>query len=63
MLMQPLTIIKLYMNCGIIAMAMGIILSIMGNFLLKSIIGNILSIIGLTLLTAEDRNFEDSSET
>ena len=38
----------MYMNCGIIAVAMGIILSVIGNFLgiLKSIIGKILSKIG-----------------
>ena len=29
---MSLKIIKLYMNCGIIAVVMGIILSIIGNF-------------------------------
>ena len=39
---------KLYMNCSIyiIAVVMGIILSIIGRALLKSIIGKNLSIIG-----------------
>ena len=49
MLMQLLKIIKLYMNCGIIAVVIGIILSIIDNFLstafmLSSIIGKSLSI-------------------
>ena len=33
MLMELLKILKLYMNCGIIAVVVDIILSIMGNFL------------------------------
>ena len=33
MLMQLLKILKLYMNCGKIAVMMGIILSVIGNFL------------------------------
>ena len=33
MLMQLLKILKLYMNCGIIAVVISIILSIIGNFL------------------------------
>ena len=55
MLLQLLTLLKLYMNCGIISVVMrvGIILSIIGNILstaLKSKIGKILSIIGRGLV-------------
>ena len=43
MLIQLLNTIKLYINCGITAVVIGILLSIIGNFidhaLLKSIIG------------------------
>ena len=49
-------IIKLYMNCGIIAVLMGIILSIIGKHfwaLLKSILGKNLSIIGRGLPTID----------
>ena len=42
-------IIKWYMNCGITAVVMDIILSIMGQVLLISIIGKKLGIIGWCL--------------
>ena len=45
-------IVKPYTNCGIIAVGMGIILNLIGNFcaLLRSIIGKKLSIIGWGLV-------------
>ena len=53
MLSWLLKTIKLYTKCHIIAVVMGIILNIIGNFLavLKSIIGKKLSTIGQDLLS------------